>query len=167
MTIRGSSAWRADTWGKPCSLQPVAMAIYPDGPRFHIRREARDACAQLGNVFMRHGYVVRRIGGYNCRRITGGTAHSSHAWGLAVDVNDDTNPYRRDRLVTDMSVLMIHDVYAIRTVEGAQVWRWGGDWDGRPDTPHGVYDAMHFEIISTPGELAAGFSGGSATREAA
>lgn len=158
MASRGSNQWRLDAWGTPCELVTIPVPIYAGGPRTHIRQEIRDAYVQLGAVFQRHGYIVRRIGCYNCRRITGGTTHSSHSWGIAVDVNDDTNPYRRDRLVTDMSRAMIADVYAIRTVGGVQAWRWGGDWDGRPEVPNSNYDAMHFEIIATPSELARGFA---------
>jgi hypothetical protein len=139
----------------------VAVPIYANGPKCQVRREARDAVLKLGAVFLAWGYIVRRIGGYNCRRITGGTGYSSHAWALSVDVNDDTNPYRLDKLVTDMSKGMIQAVYEIRTIAGLQVFRWGGDWDGRPEVPNSNYDAMHFEIILSPAELAVGFAAGS------
>jgi peptidoglycan hydrolase-like protein with peptidoglycan-binding domain len=155
--VRGSNAWRLAEWGEPCALTPVGVAIYEGGPRFQCHPLARDAVALLGAVFVRHGYIVRRIGGYNCRRITGGSSMSSHAWGISVDVNDDTNPYRTDRLQTDMPDAMIADVLAIRTREGVPVWRWGGNWDGLRETPHSNYDAMHFELVATPRELAAGF----------
>lgn len=158
MAKRGSSAWRVETWGTPCQPDIVAMPIYAGGPKFQAERRARDAFVLLGAVFLKHGYIVRRIGCYNCRRITGGTSNSSHSWAISVDVNDDTNPYRSDRLVTDMRTAMIEDVYAIRTIDGVQVFRWGGDWDGRPEVPNSNYDAMHFEIIATPDELAAGFA---------
>jgi hypothetical protein len=157
MASRGSSRWRTETWGTPCQPDIVAMPIYAGGPRFQAERRAREAFILLGAVFLKHGYVVRRCGCYNCRRITGGTSNSSHSWAISLDVNDDTNPYRTDRLVTDMSSAMIEDVYAIRTIDGIQVFRWGGDWDGRPETPNSNYDAMHFEIIATPEELARGF----------
>ena len=157
MAARGSGAWRAETWGTACEPDLVGMAIYAGGPRFQCDRRMRTAFTQLGAVFLRHGYVVRRIGGYNCRRITGGTTPSSHSWATSCDVNDDTNPYRRDKLVTDMPRAMILAVYEIRTVEGVQVFRWGGDWDGRPEVPNSNYDAMHFEAITTPEELAVGF----------
>lgn len=157
MATRGSNAWRLEAWGEPCKLSTVAAPIYAGGPKCQIRKEIEPAYIQLGSVFLRHGYIVRRIGGYNCRRITGGTTHSSHSWGISVDVNDDTNPYRRDKLVTDMPYAMTEDVYRIKTVDGVQVWRWGGDWDGRPEVPNSNYDAMHFEPIATPRELARGF----------
>lgn len=34
-----------------------------------------------------HGHVKRGIWGYNCRRISGSTKWSTHAWGIAVDIN--------------------------------------------------------------------------------
>lgn len=158
MASRGSSLWRKDEWGPACELDTVAIPIYSNGPKLQVRREARDAFLRLGAVFLAFGYVVRRAGGYNCRRITGGTSYSSHAWGISGDFNDDTNPYRRDKLVTDMPKEMIQAVYAIHTMDGQQVFRWGGDWDGRPEVLNSNYDAMHMEIVATPAELAVGFS---------
>lgn len=158
MATRGSSLWRTEAWGPACKPDIVAMAIYAGGPRFQCDRRARDAFTQLGAVFVKHGYIIRRAGCYNCRDITGAPGvPSSHSWGTSLDVNDDTNPYRRDRLVTDMSRAMINDVLSIRTAAGVPVFRWGGDWDSRPETPNSNYDAMHFEIIATPAELAVGF----------
>lgn len=157
MATRGSSLWRTEAWGPACKPDIVAMPIYAGGPRFQCDRRARESFTRLGAVFLAHGYVIRSAGCYNCRRITGGASMSSHSWGTSLDVNEDTNPYRTDRLVTDMSRAMIADATAIHTAGGVQVFRWGGDWDGRPETPNSNYDAMHFEIIATPGELAVGF----------
>lgn len=159
MATRGSNLWRLETWGEPCKFTPKAMALYEGSPRFQAHPAIEQAVERLGAVFLAYGYSVRRAGCYNCRKITGGEVMSSHAWGISIDVNDDTNPYRTDRLVTDMidgGRGMIDAITAIRTRGGAQVWRWGGDWDGRPDTPHSNYDPMHFEVIATLDELALG-----------
>lgn len=125
-----------------------------------------DAYRALDACFRAHGYRVRKddTGAYNCRRITGGTGYSLHAYGpadrftfwtgvtiataLAVDINWQTNPYGR-RLVTDMPPAMIAAIKAIRTRSGRQVWRWGGDYSGNKD-------AMHFEIVCSPQDLATG-----------
>lgn len=128
-----------------------------------------DAYAALDGVFKRHGYRPRRgvTGAYNCRRITGGSGYSLHAYGpgsvftfwtavavttaVAVDVNWDKNPYG-PRLVTDMPRAMIDDVYKIKTIDGLQVWRWGGYYSNNKD-------AMHFEVVVSPAELARGIDG--------
>jgi hypothetical protein len=42
------------------------------------------------------GYVKRGIWGYNCRRISGSSKWSTHAWGIAIDINsayEHTNHY--------------------------------------------------------------------------
>jgi hypothetical protein len=158
MATRGSSLWRETEWGPHCvASEIVGIAIYAGGPRFQCNKLARDSFTLLGAKFLKHRYVINSAGGYNCRAITGGRSYSSHAWGISVDVNEGRNPYRRDRPVTDMPQAMIGDIYTIRTAFGVQVFRWGGDWDGRPEVPNSNYDAMHFEIIATPEELAAGF----------
>ena len=158
MATRGSTAWRLEALGGPCGITPAAVEIYPGAPKCQVRRELVPAVHALGRVLRAYGYRVRRIGGYNCRKITGTTnSWSAHAYGWAIDINDDTNPYVTHRLVTDMSPAMIRAVLEIRTaVTRTQVWRWGGDWDGRPDTGHSNYDAMHFECIATLEELAEG-----------
>lgn len=156
MATRGSSKWRSETWGAPCKPSLVTIPLYAGSPKISVNILARDAFLALGQRFVRNHYVVRRAGCYNCRAITGGTSNSSHSWAISTDVNDDTNPYRKDKLVTDMPRALILDVYTIVTIDGVQVFRWGGDWDGRPDTPNSNYDAMHFEIVATPHELARG-----------
>jgi hypothetical protein len=87
-------------------------------------------------------------GAYNCRQITGGTNYSLHAYGIAVDLNWSTNPYGRT-LVTDMPIGMIEAIEGIRTAGGVQVWRWGGRYSNNKD-------AMHFEVVASPAELARG-----------
>jgi hypothetical protein len=157
MAKRGSAAWMTQCWGEAGCDDLVAVPIYAGGPKCQVRREARDAVIALGRVFQRHRYIVHTIGGYNKRRNTSNQqVWSNHSWGTAVDVNEATNPYNRARLITDMPQAMIRDVERIATVEGIKVWRSGYDWDGNPDTASPPYDAMHFEIVATPEELACG-----------
>lgn len=125
-----------------------------------------DAYRALDAVLKAHGYGPRPTdtGAYNCRKITGGTGYSLHAYGpgdrftfwtgvtistsLAVDINWQTNPYG-PRLVTDMPRAMVDAVLRIRTRNGQQVWRWGGDYSTNKD-------AMHFEIVCDPRDLGTG-----------
>lgn len=121
---------------------------------------ALDACMRA------HNYRPRAAdtGAYNCRTITGGSGYSLHAYGpasrfrfwsgveiatsLAVDINWQTNPYG-PRLVTDMPRAMIDAIYRVRTRNGKQVFRWGGYYTVNKD-------AMHFEIVVSPADLATG-----------
>lgn len=121
---------------------------------------ASEAVMALGSVLMWGGYHVRsgptETGGYNPRRITGGTGYSLHAYGISIDVNATTNPYRTDRLVTDFPPFLIAAICRIRTRGGVRVWRWGGDFNGDPEQPDSVYDSMHFELQASPEELGSG-----------
>jgi hypothetical protein len=141
-----------------CEALPMAVETFRPGIRLAVDRRAVEAFHALFDTIAAHGYTVRpgSTGSYNCRKITGGSTLSAHAYGIAVDVNWDTNPYVRGGLVTDMPRAMTDEIQEIRTNEGVRVWRWGGDWDHRPDTSHRFYDAMHFEVIATPAELAVG-----------
>lgn len=87
--------------------------------------------------------------GFNCRApVGGGRAWSEHAYGRAVDINPDLNPYvsrsgrveplfgRRhaDRTLTTAG--MIHrDGIVVRAFR-AIGWRWGGSWAGTKDYMH-------------------------------
>jgi peptidoglycan hydrolase-like protein with peptidoglycan-binding domain len=134
-----------------------------------------DAWQALANVLLANGYDIRTpdTDSYNCREIKGGGGRSLHSYGIALDVNWDTNPYKttRDhrtvvfsnkatqreraedvrlgRADTDMTPALIADVLAIRTGNGKRVFEWGGNWTS-------IKDTMHFEIDVTPEDLATG-----------
>jgi hypothetical protein len=84
---------------------------------------------------------------FNCRRATGGTGWSEHAFGRAIDLNPLQNPYIRgdtvlpaqsarylDRSLTDIGV--IHDGDAAVTAFAARGWIWGGTWQTLKDYQH-------------------------------
>ena len=86
-------------------------------------------------------------GGFVCRPVTGGTAFSEHAKGLAVDINPFHNPYVRGDLVlpeqavvyTDRSVDrpgMIQPGDVVVEAFAAIGWTWGGDWTSLSDHQH-------------------------------
>ncbi|HKD28430.1 MAG TPA: M15 family metallopeptidase, partial [Xanthobacteraceae bacterium] len=152
------------------------MQIIPFGPdRILIAPPTTDAWRALASVMQSHAYQIRPedTDSYNCRQITGGTGRSLHAFGIALDVNWTTNPYREtpDRRKvrfsdkptqaeratdvklqiadTDMTPEMIDDVSEIKTNNGKRVFEWGGSWTT-------VKDPMHFELDVTPDELASG-----------
>ena len=145
----------ADDLGRQYKVTIVAQTCPSDlflKPEHRRRFEARK------NTKNRHSWTVAAIENVRgtrdvfCPVVPDTRAFALDGWVLT----GNSNPYVRGRLVTDMSEPMIKAIHRIRTKNGLRVWRWGGDWDNRPDTDHRIYDAMHFEIIVTPEELAVG-----------
>lgn len=138
-------------WGPPCQAAStrVTVALNGDG-RITVDRRTQAAFTALNACLKAHGYRTRRndTGAYNCRRITGGTGYSLHAFGIACDINWSSNPYGR-KLITDMPPAMVAAIKAIRTRNGRQVFGWGGDYRTNKD-------AMHFEAVCSPKDLATG-----------
>ncbi len=152
------------------------MTVVDFGPdRIRVVPSTKDAWTALAQVMAQHDYTIRTgdTDSYNCRRITGGTGLSLHSYGIALDVNWNTNPYlktpegrkvkystrrtqdargadvRTGAADTDMTPAMIEDVRGIETVDGKPVFAWGGDFKTSKD-------AMHFQIDLTPAELGRG-----------
>ena len=137
-------------WGPPCPASDlVTIPIYGAG-HITIRKSTVAAWEALSGVLRWADYKTRAgdTGAYNCRRITGGRGWSLHAYGIAADLNWNSNPYG-PVLRTDMPASMVHAIQAICTHSGAQVFRWGGTYTGNKD-------AMHFEIVCSPTDLATG-----------
>lgn len=168
MATRGFNRWRWDEWGRPCKDHQSIVkydwqgqVAVDEAVWSWTNAKIVPALRQLNAVFNAHNYDVDSAGSYNCRTITGGSIYSPHAWALAVDINPWANPYRPmpdSGPITNIPFDLIRDVYRIVTVKSRQrVWKWGGDWDGDWDfDDHTVTDAMHFEVIATPDELAEG-----------
>lgn len=138
-------------WQPACGRE-LTTFVFHGGARATVAVETTDAWRALDQVMQRHQYPVRRgeTGGYDCRDIRAGGPKSLHAFGIACDINWNTNHLRRDNvLVTDMPRRMIDDIIAIRTVGGARIFWWGGDYET-------FKDAHHFEIMASPAELVAG-----------
>src|SRR6185295_14014870 len=73
------------------------MVLVPFGPdRIRVAPPTAEAWQALASVMVHHGYEIRTqdTDSYNCRPITGGTGHSLHSFGIALDVNWHTNPFR-------------------------------------------------------------------------
>lgn len=162
MPRRSSEAWWKKHWGQPCDLHD-AQTVRIGGHRFRTDGRMVPAWKAFDRVVQRHGYDIHPpypagdSGMYNCRHIGGDPDRpwSVHAWAGAIDVNWQSNP-DGSRLRTDMPKAMRDDLHALRTRSGAPVFRWGGDWDRDPRTGHSYYDAMHWEIVATPAEIATG-----------
>lgn len=161
MSHPGSDQWRHDHWGTPCNPKLVGASIGDVIIRVEDRAvvafRALDAVIDHFRYGVRPAYPDGDTGAYNCRHIGSDPNRpwSAHAWGIAIDINWRDNP-DGSRLQHNFPPGFIDAVHAIRTVEGVPVWKWGGDWDRDPNTAHSYYDAMHFEVIATPTQLAAG-----------
>ncbi|HJS83531.1 MAG TPA: M15 family metallopeptidase [Nitrososphaera sp.] len=151
--MRSTSQLRS-LWGPACSRRQRT--------NMEQAYRALDAGFKAWNYRPKSGQTF----GYACRRITGGSGYSLHAYAdnsdyrfwtgvsvpmaVAVDINSLANPYGR-RLKTDMPRAMVDAILRIRTNGGVQVWTWGGYWSGNKD-------AMHFQLNCSPAELSKGIN---------
>lgn len=145
-------------WSPACKLRPSYRFTFWNGVPVTVDGRLKDALTELDKILKRWGYRPKsgQTWGYNCRRITGGTGYSLHAYGISVDINSLANPYGK-RLITDMPRQMVEEILALRTNSGKQVWGWGGNYRTNKD-------AMHFEIVCTPADLATGIRGSLASQ---
>jgi hypothetical protein len=154
-STRGTVQWMRDKYGEECKSDLITIPLYAYGPRITCNKTVREAMLALGFVLQKYGYLVRIAGCFNCRSNTSNhNIPSNHSWGTAIDINPDTNPYSPkgiNQLITDMPKLMTNEIKRIKTkgLGQIQVFRWGGDYIS-------LKDAMHFEVIATPAELATG-----------
>jgi hypothetical protein len=140
-------------WAPPCNSEGfVRVDLYGAGA-VTVDPRAVEAVHRLDECLEAWGYETREAdtGAYNCRQITGGSGYSLHAYGIALDINWQTNPYS-PTLITDMPPGMVDDITSLKTNNGVRVWEWGGNWSGNKD-------AMHYEIDCTPADLAVGLEG--------
>ena len=144
------------SWSRCSPSDLVTIPFGSHGARITVQRRAVPAFMMLAMVMEAHGYYIRQsdTGAYNCRYIAGTTTWSNHAYGAAVDVNWQLNP-AGSHLVTNMPPEMVRDCEAIVTVDGIPVFRWGGRYSS-------FKDAMHWEVMVTPEQLARGLRGGTA-----
>lgn len=84
---------------------------------------------------------------YNCRRTTGGTSWSEHAYGRALDINPVQNPYVHGDFVAPEAGRAYLDRSRVRTgmvtpgdvvvrAFAAAGWQWGGDFRTLKDYQH-------------------------------
>ena len=138
-------------YAPPCDGASVTISLHGAG-KIVVAAITANAFIALNQCLMKWDYKTRKAdtGAYNCRKITGGSGWSLHAYKIAADLNWQSNPYG-PRLVTDMPRGMIDDILAIRTNSGARVFGWGGYYKGNKD-------AMHFEVVCSKADLRSGIN---------
>ena len=114
---------------------------------FQVHKRVAGIFTAFINELVDRGYTLKNQSkrddwGYNCRHIHSNPKEpwSNHAWGLAIDINADTNP-NRSPLKTDMPAW----VRQARPLMDNYGLRWGG-------TYHGTPDPMHLEFMGTPAD---------------
>jgi hypothetical protein len=92
--------------------------------------------------------AANNTSGFNCRRVSGSSRWSEHAFGRAIDLNPLRNPYvtRGGRVSPPAgrpyadrgrrAAGMIHGGDAVVRAFAAAGWRWGGHWSGSRDYQH-------------------------------
>ena len=92
--------------------------------------------------------AANNTSGFNCRRVSGSSRWSEHAFGRAIDLNPLRNPYvtRGGRVSPPAgrpyadrvrrAAGMIHSGDAVVRAFAAAGWSWGGHWSGSRDYQH-------------------------------
>jgi hypothetical protein len=134
---RRSTQWLRDAWvGYACAedrMVPLRMFRWTTP----VNPLTTGAFAALERALAATGYrPTASVWNYVCRPIAGSGGYSLHAYG---------------RADTSFTPAQVAAVEAIRTVDGLQVFAWGGRWPRSPD-------AMHFQINVSPAELRRGLA---------
>ncbi|MCZ6739377.1 MAG: M15 family metallopeptidase [Actinobacteria bacterium] len=131
-------------WSPPCDFTKRTLTMHSGATLGSLNSLVFEAFQALDGVMRTFNYVPRANSpsAYNCRKITNRTGFSLHAYGIAADINARTNPYGK-ALITDMPLAMVAAIRGIKTKQGLQVFRWGGDY-------RSVKDAMHYEVVVSP-----------------
>ncbi|HSO52996.1 MAG TPA: M15 family metallopeptidase [Actinomycetes bacterium] len=149
---------RADHWGFDKRVHQGELIVHRD----HARR----VLVVLGKLFKAR-YPIQRLqlvdayqadddrsmaanntSGFNCRRVSGSSSWSEHAFGRAIDLNPLRNPYvtsggrvsppagRPYANRARRAAGMIHANDLVVRAFAAAGWRWGGYWSGSRDYQH-------------------------------
>jgi D-alanyl-D-alanine carboxypeptidase len=142
--MTASTSQMRSWWSPACNSGGMDTISFGDwGARITVDSDTIPIWRAIEAIFKKYHYGIRRsdTGAYNCRQITGGSGYSLHAYGIAVDINWQSNPYS-SRLITNFPAGAIREIEALRAA-GQPVIRWGGRYSS-------YKDAMHFEVIVPP-----------------
>jgi len=138
---RPTAGWQSDHLTRITPAYPLTLAFPPgtDVTRVLCHKKVADSLTNVFAKILEHFGSVEEVhkarmhlfgGCFNFRRITGGTRLSDHAWGVAIDIDPERNPFNRKHdPAKGMMPLAIVDIFE---TEG---WRWGGRFP-KPDCMH-------------------------------
>lgn len=129
-------------------VQSVFLQLYADNSFAIAKMELIDAFGGDDDASM----AANNTSGYNCRAAAGSARLSSHARGIAIDVNPRTNPFVRkgttsppagedldtpeEREAHASAPGLISATSAITKAFAAKGWTWGGTWKSSKDYQH-------------------------------
>ncbi len=133
-TAASSRGW--GTGWPECQQDRLVTVTREDGLRLPTNQGIAQLVTLLIDQTERRGYDVKvgQTWGFACRAIRGTETASNHSWGLAVDINAPTNPYRTE-FVCDMPPWM-----------PGLWWEYGFFWGGWYQS---IKDPMHYEFLGT------------------
>lgn len=127
------------------AMKTIVAKDQSKGGGHDIRVSVRHEVAQMVAYLLEATDKIYNVnqsdtGGYNCRPIAGTSTPSNHSWGLAIDINWNENPRTAPlhSVIPPVVVAMWNDCG----------WFWGGFY------AHSTPDAMHFEYVGKPSEVA-------------
>lgn len=151
---------RIAAWGQPCKIPFSSITFF--GKKYNVHRDTAITWPVFESICAKHRYAPEGTdtGFYNCRHMRHDPKlpWSAHSWATALDLDWLQNP-AGNKLITNMPKPLIQELQTVKTTSGAYVWMWGGDWDRNPGTGHSYYDAMHWETVAHPLDLATGIAG--------
>ena len=153
-TINFMTIWRSGYAFLPASDVPTNTHVGQlQTTRTQVPRAAAAAYRLLAELLADEGYNVFSSAAYagKERKIANRNTYSSHAWGLAIDINPSINERRNIPWSTWIARPASPALFAaarnittkIRTrSSNTRVFGWGGYWSGNKDY-------MHFEMLAT------------------
>ena len=149
---------RADYWGFDGRVHRGELIVHRDHARRILRVLKRLFQARYPIQRLRlvdayradddRSMAANNTSGFSCRRVSGSTSWSEHAFGRAIDLNPLRNPYvtRGGRVSPPAgrpyanrarrAAGMIHAGDGVVRAFAAAGWRWGGSWSGSRDYQH-------------------------------
>jgi hypothetical protein len=144
--------WWADYLCDKGASSRVSMSFFGRSPVRAANRDVADAFRALEQALLGSGYVPTSggfIGSYNCRKISGTSNWSLHAYAIAIDVEWNYNPHLK-KTNPDMAWVYARckftpanyaAVLRIKNTQGTTMFRWLGPVNA---------DTMHWEIDVPP-----------------
>lgn len=125
----------------PADIDIVTIEVPGSGVRLRVTRPASALLLYVATEWHNTVEPLRasQCGGYNYRRIRGGSSISNHGSGTALDLNSIKHGLGARGTFTASQVAAIRRILA--ACNGAI--RWGGDYRGRADE-------MHVEVVADP-----------------